>query len=287
MSTQKRSRNTSQTTSHPKRAKRAVRPTQEPFPFLNLPLEVQQKILRLCLVSHSPIIIEVDEPSGWDGERLGEAAIYDNDELVKLTTTNLPRKINTSLLRTNSGLRYLAVPILYGENAFGFQGQYPWNDLLYFNQRLASVTQPSQQWIREFGTPSRHGLKIINTYPTLQKLTFRLRDDLMARDMEIVRTIRGSIPARCTLVIAVGRAQAYYEHEGYDYRKVRISSEALRKMQKWGWRISGEWEVVDQDHDLKSERKWMDWLARNESNGVRSGMISWPSGIYGPLIIAD
>lgn len=186
---------------------------QQPFRFGNLPKEVRDRIYPLCLVNETPIPIVVDEPSGFDGEPMSEAHIFGNPNLVQLTIRNNHFwgdrfTIGVGLARINSTIHDEAVAVLYGCNTFRFMGEYSWINFVYFHRHLTRVGRQhlrkleinfptiarcnSAQITSQFDESSERGIKILKRLPSLAKLMFRVGDDIMTVDINLLRQIRGS-----------------------------------------------------------------------------------------------
>lgn len=125
-----------------------------------------------------------------------------------------------------------------------------------------------------------NGLKSLKSFPGLESFTFVVGDDILTGDIQPLRRLRDSIPETCRVVLDVLKAALYHKDGGCDDRPVRISSEAVRKMQKWGWAMNGEWELVDRHHALRHEKDWLTWLRRNHRWGIQSGYLDEPGGLF-------
>ncbi|KAL8753997.1 MAG: hypothetical protein Q9199_004646 [Rusavskia elegans] len=127
--------------SHFKLVKRLPQKSRQPFRFGNLPQTIRDRIYRLCLINEHPTSVVVDERSGWDGEELTTGQIYNDEELVRLTTAihhqeRFNSNVTAALLQINSTIHEEAAPILYGLNTFSFTGRNCWLDLIYFEWLL-------------------------------------------------------------------------------------------------------------------------------------------------------
>ena len=261
--------------------------------FRNLPLTVREEIYHLILTNNIPISIKVDEPSDFDGYPYKEYQIYDNDKLVHLTTNNT-LCIEISLLSVNKTVHEEAAPVLYGRNTFQFIGQYCWNDLFYFENRLTNVGRkhirsieiyfptierftPGRNIVSEFDESSEGGLKLIKYFPDLKYLSFRVCEDIMTNDIELLQKVQDSVKDECLIVMGIRSASVYYESDNYDKRAIRISSGAIEEMLGLRWDIKGKFKLVNHSHRPVNETKWVQWLQRNRQNGLRSGMIPEPS----------
>ncbi len=113
-----------------------------------------------------------------------------------------------------------------------------------------------------------NGLKSHKSFPGLESLTFVVGDDILTGNIQPLRRLRDSVPETCHVALDIRDAFLYHKDGGWDFRQVHISSEAVRKMQKWGWAMNGEWELVDRHHPLRHEKYWRTWLQRNHQGGV-------------------
>ncbi|KAI4268086.1 MAG: hypothetical protein LQ337_008048 [Flavoplaca oasis] len=286
--------------SHSKRAKRLPRIPSQPFRFGELPEIIRNRIYHLCLINEHPTSIVVEENFGWDGERLNTGQIYNAEELVRLTTKthrqpHLDSDLTASLVRINSTIHQEAAPILYGLNTFSFTGRNCWLDLMYFDQRLTELSRRNIRTVaidfpevdrgyHELDKASVIGMKSLKKFPALASLMFLLYEDILTSDIDSLRKIRDTVSTNCNISVDVRRSSLYHEDGGWDNRPVRISSEALRKMQKWGWAMKGKWELVDERHRLRREKDWLEWLRQNNRRGVRFGYVEEPGSLHGDCI---
>lgn len=211
-------------------------------------------------------------------------------------------EINANLLRINKSIYDEAAPILYGLNRFIFPS---WTKFYFFNIRL---TQSASRLIRSLDinfpeidrtpttktptaffrwTACHRGVKILHTYRGLQNLTFNVDKNIMACDIDLLRTIRASLRKPCRVEMKIRRTMTYYEYGGCDRRTVLINSVALTEMQRSGWRMAGEWELIDERHRFQDEQKWVQWLHQDEKRGVDSGMIELPDILSGEVYLGN
>ncbi|KAL8880375.1 MAG: hypothetical protein Q9198_002201 [Flavoplaca austrocitrina] len=132
--------------SYLKRTRRLPRTTPQPFRFGELPEIIRNRIYHLCLINEHQTSIVGEEDSGWDGERLDTGQIYNEEELVRLTTKthrqpHVDSNVTASLIRINSTVHQEAAPILYGLNTFSFTGRNCWLDLMYLEERLTELSR--------------------------------------------------------------------------------------------------------------------------------------------------
>lgn len=78
----------------------------------------------------------------------------------------------------------------------------------------------------------------------------------MDRDIRLLHAVRIK-QQRFAVSVVIQKANMYYKYGGYYSRLVRISSKALGTIQQWGWDIKGDWELVDQRHDLRDKKAWL------------------------------
>ncbi|KAG7005462.1 hypothetical protein G7Y79_00019g046420 [Physcia stellaris] len=254
------------------------------FRFCDLPLEIQRMIYRLCMVNDTPISIEEDVPSDFEGNPLTQAKTFDNDELGRLTLNRFTARtfnINPNLLLVNSTVLGEARPMLYGLNIFRFLGQYSWIVFYHFYQRLSMTSRHYTRKL-EFDFPAivrtssascfahadEIGLGILKQRSSnLTSLTFHLRDDIMSGDHVLLRKIRDVCTPKCQLVLDIHQAF------GYETRAVWIREGIFQTIQKWGWEIHGDFELVDQRHRFSKERIWRKWLQKDRKKGIKSGVL--------------
>ncbi len=232
-------------------ARPACRSVRQPFRFGNLPIEIRDKIYRLRLLNETAIPIVVDDPGDFDGEPLSEGQIFGNPDLVQLTTRiNRFRgerfSTDVGLIYINSTIHDEAAAVLYGRNPFKVVGGNSWINFFYFHRRLTGVgrqhlrqlkislpdierfnTAQTVGQLNEFG---EEGIKILKHLPSLGDLTFRVGEDIMAADIELLRRIRDACQRQCRIVMDIRKALLYHDPDGFDDRPVRISSSAIQKM---------------------------------------------------------
>ena len=80
-----------------KHTKRLPKAALQMFRIRDLPLELRRMIYRLCMVNETPIFIEEDVPSDFDGNPLTQAKTFDNDELERLTLNRFTARTLTSI----------------------------------------------------------------------------------------------------------------------------------------------------------------------------------------------
>lgn len=206
MSKPKRPASRPQQASSSKRSKVSHKANARPFQFGHLPGEIRNQIYFLLLVHPDPISIELDEECGSDDELDDEATIYGDADAVQLTSpTN--HTIEAGILFVNSTIYDEAIPILYGQNTFNFDGAYPWNNFCLFNwsfrngneRHLSKVfisfpeierLTPGSGIISEFNGPRSHGIKMLKRLENLDTLGFSVSVDIMTHDIELLKKIR-------------------------------------------------------------------------------------------------
>ncbi|KAI4228497.1 MAG: hypothetical protein L6R36_001610 [Xanthoria steineri] len=276
--------------SRPLKHVRQTSPQPNEFRFSNHP-DIRDRIYRLCLLNHRPIPIVVKEQSDWDGEDYNAAQNYNNQESVRLST-RLNSDVTAALLQVNSNFHEQAAPVLYGLNTFSFRGKHCWIDLIYFKSRLTDISRRSIRTVvisfpeierghaSELNGATINGLKSLKSFPGLASLTLVVEEDILTADIQPLRRLRDSVPGSSRVVLDVRKAALYHKDGGWDDRPVRISSEAVRKMQEWGWAMNGEWELVDRHHALRHEEDWLTWLRRNHRRGIQFGYLDEPRGLF-------
>jgi len=293
MSDRKRPSNGLHTTRNSKRTKISTKLESKPFRFRDLPISVRKRVYRFCLVDDLAISIKVDEGSGFEGEPLNQHQIFGNPDCVELTSST---SVNTSLLLVNSTIYEEAAPILYGRNTFSFHGKYCWIDFAYFKWRLKKLSENSIRKLAlgfpEFDRITHKGtikgffeqsvagaLASMTSLLALQTISFCVFEDIMSSDLGGIQEIHDALPQGAKVIIDIRQGSVHFE-DGWDARTVRISSGVIDTMQQWGWDIEGRFELVDQRHRFRKERKWLQWLREDRQRGLRSGIIEEDGGIF-------
>ncbi|KAL8668734.1 MAG: hypothetical protein Q9168_006646 [Polycauliona sp. 1 TL-2023] len=269
-------------------SKKVKLPPAPKLGLFQIPL-IRNKIYHFGLVNKHHTSIIVDEPSGWDGERLSVAQIYNDEDLVRLTTKvhhkrQLDSEVTVGLMRINSTIHTEAATILYGHNTFSFMGRNCWLDLIYFESRLTEIGRRSvrnmeirspeiDRAFQELDSESISGLKSLKRFPGLGSLTLHLYEDILTSDITYLRKIRHGLPRSCRVVIDIHKSSVYYRNGGRDHRPVRISSGALEKLRQWNWAVKGDFELIDQSHRMHNEERWLKWLRDNHRTGVTNGLV--------------
>lgn len=242
------------------------------------------RIFRLCLINQQPTPIIVEEQFHWYGEPYDASQIYNNEERVRLGT-HLNFNVTAALLQVNSSFHEQAAPVLYGLNTFSFRRKHCWIDLIYFKSRLTDISRRNVRTLVihfpeiERGHASGlngatiNGLKSLKSFPGLESLTLVVEEDILTADIQPLRRLRDSVPGSSRVVLDVRKAALYHKGGGWNFRLVRISPEAVRKMQEWGWAMNGQWELVDRHHALRHEKNWLTWLRRNHRRGIQFGYL--------------
>ena len=265
------------------------------FPFLALPGEIRNKIYRMLLVAVNPIRIQAKESPGPDGGTL--LVNYNTPDLALLTIQGCYRSgpceglaIGTGMMSASRATYNEATTILYGMNTFSFRGQDCWLDLHYFRTRL---TKRSRHLIRRINTQfpeiqregflgvtrqgfesgCQLGLRSLDTFPHLGRLALNLCEDIMTSDIRFLLDLKDACREGPRIIINVCYATFHHGDGKKVDRNVRISSDALRQMKDWGWKVKGNWELVDQHHRLRGERDWRATLTRNRQNGIECGCV--------------
>ena len=205
MSNPKRPASRPQQASSSKRSKLFPKADAQPFRFGHLPGEIRNQIYSLLLVDPDPISIEVEEEYDFDHEPCNEAQIYSDYDAVQLTSST-NHTIEAGILFVNSTIYDEAIPILYGQNTFNFDGAYPWNDFCLFNWNLrntnsrhlnkVSIRFPEiERWIErgiisEFNESRACGIKMLKRLENLDTLSFSVCEDIMTHDVRLLKKIR-------------------------------------------------------------------------------------------------
>ena len=206
MSKPKRPASRRQQASGSKRSKLFHKADAQPFRFGHLPGEIRNQIYSLLLVDPNPISIEVEAEYGFYDEPYGEATIYADEDAVKLTScTN--NTIEAGILFVNSTIYAEAIPFLYGQNTFDFNGAYPWNDFCLFNWGLRNANSRHLSKViigfpeierlaldsgisREFYESRARGIKMLRGLENLDTLSFSVSKDIMTHDIGLLKKIQ-------------------------------------------------------------------------------------------------
>ena len=212
---------------------------QQAFPFSQLPRELRYEIYILCLASKSPTIIIYE----------GRPYFEEHGSHPKLKAwPGRDSTMGTSLLLLNHSIYDEAISILYGRNSFLFSGRPGWTAFFHFRYHL---TEASRRHLRslEFtfpdfdrsylqGTSSgavEVGPESLKGFPHLKSLTFHVYDNITDNFIMLLQKIHDSCPHGCQINILA------------EARFVSIGSSALRKMQEWNWKMSGNLFVTIDD----------------------------------------
>ena len=198
MSKPQRSASRRQQASGSKRSKLFHKADAQPFRFGHLPGEIRNQIYSLLLVDPNPISIELEEDFGLDDEVYAEA---------HQLTSSTNHTIEAGILVVNSTIYDEAIPFLYGQNTFNFDGANPWKDfyLFYWNLRNANERHLSKVMIRfpeivrlkskgevvsEFDGSRARGIKMLKGLENLETLSFSVSEDIMTHDIGLLEKIR-------------------------------------------------------------------------------------------------
>ncbi|KAL8762477.1 MAG: hypothetical protein Q9184_001512 [Pyrenodesmia sp. 2 TL-2023] len=239
------------------------------FPFTKLPPEIRNIIYCLCLVDEHPIALEVADSHGWDTSddehsmSSDMSCEYVCDNSVTWRRSAVPSQrptVCTELLCVSKAIHDEASAILYGSNTFELVGDYCWNDLaLFYWQSLERYRQHVRRLNLEFpdvepfrnGSISKEhlaqarllGLDKVRDFPGLESLTMYVYENLGAK---ILRTLHEYLKDSCCRVIMDFPPMLTYEEpDQVDRLVAKISADAVREMQSWGWELTGSWAVVD------------------------------------------
>lgn len=237
-----------------------------PFPFLSLPFEIRLEIYRLCLTNKSPLFIISSIPKP-DNSRPVQWSGRSEDDGIQ----------NVNLLRINKNIYREALPVLYSLNTFHFNR---WVQFCDFTDHINRSSIPLIRKVEiafpligrdcDAEVPTSYfqeralqkSLAILKSFDGLQSLRLILRQDLMTCDIELLRTInRAGCNKGCRIELRVEKARIYI----IDSSRPRLIYFAVAsEMQSWGWKISGDWELVDKHHRFWDERQWVEWLRQGE-----------------------
>ncbi len=265
------------------------------FRFSDLPGEVRNKIYRQCLINEGPIPLEILELSVSEAKPREEAGSPKSEPLIWFSLDMEIEKwtIITSLLRVSKAVHDEAASIFYGCNKFQFLRQQSLIHFLYFDwNHLPDVGHQHLRYLQvgfppiertlldddivsQFSEIGDRGLQIIAGLPALEDVTFRLREDVMTSDIGLLRRIRHSCRG-CRVALCLGDVEVYDERRPYSRRVVKISSEALEEMRKWGWEVKGRYMEVDRNHAWKDEQQWFEALQESTRWGLEHGLIHEP-----------
>ena len=198
MSKPKRSASKRQKASRSKRSKLFHKADAQPFKFGHLPGEIRNQIYSLLLVDPDPVSIEVEEDFGFDDE------VY-ADDLQLTSSTN--HTIEAGILFVNSTIYDEAIPILYGQNTFNFDGANPWKDFCLFNWNLRNTNDrhlskvvirfpeierliSEGEIVSEFYGSRARGVKMLKFLENLDTLSFSVSEDIMTHDIGLLKKIR-------------------------------------------------------------------------------------------------
>ena len=319
MSKPKRSASRRQKASGSKRSKLFHKVDAQAFRFGHLPGEIRNQIYSLLLVDPNPISIEVQQDYDCYDEIYDEVTEYGDADAVQLTSPT-KHTIETGILFVNSTIYDEAVPILYGQNTFEFDGAYAWNDFCVFNWNLRNTNSRhlskviigfpeierltlEGEIVSHFYASRDHGIEMLKRLENLDTLSFSVSEDIMARDIGLLKQIQDNCKKayqrrlqsnQVEGDLRLGKMKNQDKDRGQaqdkgqyqidltfsdteamdadgilDNRTIRISTRAFESMQKWGWSIKGEYELIGRRHRFRNEEKWLQFLGEERDNGVR------------------
>lgn len=264
-------------------------PPQPPFRFRHLPLEIRNKIYHLCLVDEKEIAIEAEEVLDWDGNILEkDEEIYNEDLPVRLVQSRPSWKpkqpsLDVNLLLVDKATHQEATTVVYGSNEFQFYNRYPWRNLQEFMMRLRSSGYKSLRRIDvEFPEISRYVrgsmvkaqdlptnvmsvMKTVRRLPKLDTLTFRVHDDIMSSDLDIIQWI-SKHQGKSKIRLNIKMASIWDGKGGREDRLVRVSAAAVELFNDCNWEVVGDFERVDSQHRFWKQVRWLRWLQENWRN---------------------
>ncbi len=253
-------------------------PPQPPFRFHHLPLEIRNKIYHLCLVDQNEIAIETEDDTDWDGNILKEDEEFYNEDLVRLVQSRASWKpkqliLDVDLLLVDKATHQEATTVLYGFNEFHFCNRYPWRNLEVFMLRLQSCGYNSlrridlefpeiSRYVRgsmvEAWDPPTHVMRVMKTMkrlvmktmrrlPKLETLTFRVHDDIMSSDLDIIQWI-SKHQGKSKIWLNIKMASIWDGKGDREDRLVRVSADAVELFNDCNWEVLGDFERVDSQH---------------------------------------
>ncbi|KAL8728922.1 MAG: hypothetical protein Q9166_005089 [cf. Caloplaca sp. 2 TL-2023] len=234
--------------------------TSPTFRFCDLPGEIRNRIYHFCLIR--------GDVTYRYHELLQPANQAKHEQSTGLDS-------NLSLLRVSTQIYAEAVPIFYGLNDFHFTEPECWRDILQFDFHLTgfshehlsnvSIDFPKinrhERWSNigpyRFHPIDTNGLKILKAVPNLQVVTFCVSDDIMTRDVWLLRQVHKGFSRKCRVVFDFRPCTVYTVRRGItETRTVRLSLSVPRRMRTWRCGMLGAWEVVDKHHPLLRENEW-------------------------------
>lgn len=191
---------------------------------------------------------------------------------------------NTNLLRVSKGVYAEAAPILYSCNTFRFEYEKGLDAFPYFQQRLTETSQASLQSL-EFTLPQIQRTYIeygeeceifisafdewladtIDGLQGLETVRFHLDQDLMAGDLTFLNQFRNSTGIEIMLKV---ETSAGYNRNGSYCHDVRMYRDLVPKIRKWGWRVTGQPELVGKSHRFRNQKAWVEELKEDDERAV-------------------
>ena len=167
---------------------------------------------------------------------------------------------------------------------------------------------PKGEIVSEFYASRDHGVELLKRLENLDTLSFSVSEDIMTYDIGPLKQIRDNCKTayqrrlqrnqveggtrlgkvknqgkdggqaqdkgQCRIDLRFSDAKVMDEYGDYDSRTIRISTRAFESMQKWGWSIKGEYELIGQRHRFRNEKKWLQCLREERGYGVKLGLLS-------------
>ena len=152
-----------------------------------------------------------------------------------------------------------------------------------------------------YGSRAR-GIRMLKGLENLDTLSFSVSEDIMTHNIGLLKKIRDNCKeayqrrlqsnqveedtrlgkvknqgrdggqaqdkGQCQIDLTFSSIHAVDENRHEYSRLVRISTRAFESMQKWGWSIRGEYELIGKRHRFHDEEKWMQCLFEEIDNRV-------------------
>jgi len=99
----------------------------------------------------------------------------------------------------------------------------------------------------------------------LETVRFHLDQDLMAGDLTFLNQFRNSTGIEITLKV---ETSAGYNRNGSYCHDVRMYRDLVPKIRKWGWRVTGQPELVGKSHRFRNQKAWVEELKEDDERAV-------------------
>lgn len=255
---------------HPRKPKRPS--PQTAFRFRDLPLEMRNEIYHLCFTVDGKIAIEV-KPFYDAGTTKLELAYSCHNSTSNQTSLDYDwesekSRLNLGLLFVNKATSREALTVLYGFDEFKFHGRYSWSNLKGF---LSSLRNSSCVFLRrldlefpqilryeegltvdarDFPEHVQKCMRVIALLPKLERLTFRVYDDIVSSDLERTRWISKY----------QGKSKVTLEMKKAWPRTIRISAAVVDLIHDLNLTVVGKFQTVAPGLRCENEVRWLRWL---------------------------